>query len=172
MSTQLLLPHSPVDPLPQQVGVSAVPGVLLDHVHQHLTQRDRASVVVPGDAEIAVVGHELIGERDLGPPHRPRLGDDLGVGHRAVSVPVAVGLGAEDLRRILTGHHPPALFLFASQVVHVEIASFLVVYSAFAQVLGSAVVVSNTVARSATSRSAMARGTDRPRGRVVPRRPG
>ncbi|WP_105035473.1 NHLP bacteriocin export ABC transporter permease/ATPase subunit [Cryobacterium aureum] len=39
-----------------------------------------------------------------------------------------------------------ALFLFASRVVEIEITAFLIVYTAFAQVLGAVVVVSNTVA--------------------------
>ena len=35
-----LLTHPTVDPFPQQVRVPVVPRVLLDHVHQKLTQRD------------------------------------------------------------------------------------------------------------------------------------
>lgn len=31
-----LLTYPAVDPLAQEVGVAAVPGVLLDHVHDHL----------------------------------------------------------------------------------------------------------------------------------------
>jgi ABC-type bacteriocin/lantibiotic exporter with double-glycine peptidase domain len=43
-----------------------------------------------------------------------------------------------------------ALFLFAGEFVEIEIAAFLVVYAAFGQVLGSAVLVSNTVASVVT----------------------
>jgi hypothetical protein len=33
-----LLTQSPVDPLPQEVGVAVVSRILLDHVHQDLTE--------------------------------------------------------------------------------------------------------------------------------------
>src|SRR6266571_1138633 len=75
-----LLAHPPVDPLAQQVGVAVVPGVLLHHVHHYLAQRDRSLPgIVPDDVEIGRLGHEPIRERDLGPPHVPCLGDNLGV---------------------------------------------------------------------------------------------
>jgi len=35
-----LLAHPPVDALPQQIGMAAMAGVLLDHVDQHLPHRD------------------------------------------------------------------------------------------------------------------------------------
>jgi hypothetical protein len=37
-----LLADAAVDPLPEQIGVAEVAGVLLDHVEYHLAQRDRA----------------------------------------------------------------------------------------------------------------------------------
>ncbi|MBC7596563.1 MAG: NHLP bacteriocin export ABC transporter permease/ATPase subunit [Kineosporiaceae bacterium] len=43
-----------------------------------------------------------------------------------------------------------ALFLISSQVVHIQTAAFLIVYTAFAQVLGAVVAVSNTVATVVT----------------------
>jgi Luciferase-like monooxygenase len=48
-----LLADAPVDPLAQQIGVTEVAGVLLDHVEDHLAQRDgRAVLHGTADAEI------------------------------------------------------------------------------------------------------------------------
>jgi len=43
-----LLPRAPVEPLPDQVGVTVVPGVLLDHMNQDIPQGERLLVVSPG----------------------------------------------------------------------------------------------------------------------------
>jgi NHLM bacteriocin system ABC transporter ATP-binding protein len=43
-----------------------------------------------------------------------------------------------------------ALFLFASQVVEIKVSAFLIVYTAFAQVLGSVIAVSNTLSTVVT----------------------
>ncbi len=46
-----LLAHAPVDALAQQVGVPVMAGVLLDHVHEKLAQRDRRTLgVAAGEA--------------------------------------------------------------------------------------------------------------------------
>ena len=41
-----LLTDAAVDPLPQEVGMAIVAGVLLDHVDQELSQRDRSAGAV------------------------------------------------------------------------------------------------------------------------------
>src|SRR5215475_8519098 len=70
-----LLAEAPVDALAEQVGVPVVAGVLLDHVHEQLAQRDRLTLgVVADEAEVVVPG-ELLGEGDLLAPGRPRLPD-------------------------------------------------------------------------------------------------
>ena len=67
-----LLAHPAVDAFPQQVGVAHVPGVLLDHVHEHLAQADRCPPgrcrSLPGPA------HRRRTARRTAPPHarRPR----------------------------------------------------------------------------------------------------
>ena len=49
----LSLADASVDTFPQQVGVAAVAGVLLDHVDKHFAQRDGVSVShSPADAEV------------------------------------------------------------------------------------------------------------------------
>jgi hypothetical protein len=47
--------------------------------------------LLPDHTEIGGLGHEPLGERDLGPPGVPRLGDHLGVGDRPIEVPVGAG---------------------------------------------------------------------------------
>ncbi len=69
----VLLADAPVDALAEQVGVPVVAGVLLDHVHEPLAQRDRLTLAVAaGEAEVVAAG-ELLGEGDLLAPRRPRL---------------------------------------------------------------------------------------------------
>lgn len=104
-----LLAHSPVDPLAEEVCVAVVPGVFLDHVHQHLAQH-----VAPfaDDVEVGRLRHVSLRECDLGAPCVPRLCDNLGVGHRAVEVPVGVGVGSEVPRYVLPGHPQPEPRLF------------------------------------------------------------
>jgi hypothetical protein len=52
-----LLAYAPVNPFTQQVGVTEVAGVLVDHFEQSLAQRDRplplanATAIVAGDVE-------------------------------------------------------------------------------------------------------------------------
>ena len=52
-----LLTYASVNPLTQQVGVTAVAGVLVDHFEQHLAQRDRrfplanATAILAGDVK-------------------------------------------------------------------------------------------------------------------------
>ena len=48
-----LLADASVDPLTQQVGVTEVAGVLVDHFDQHLAQRDRPA---PGADAPPLVG--------------------------------------------------------------------------------------------------------------------
>jgi hypothetical protein len=78
----VLLADAPVDALAEQVGVSVVAGVLLDHVHQQLAQRDRITFgVAAGEIEV-VVARELRSEGDLLAPRRPRLLDHRRIGDR------------------------------------------------------------------------------------------
>ena len=72
-----LLAYASVDPLAQQVGVTHVAGVLLDHSDQHLAQRHRPSTaamliqgIVAGDVETGRLGHEP--RRRSPPPHAMR----------------------------------------------------------------------------------------------------
>jgi hypothetical protein len=46
---------------------------------------------LPDHTGIGGLGHEPLGERDLGPPGVPRFGDHLG--DRPIEVPVGVGVG-------------------------------------------------------------------------------
>src|SRR5512133_3296922 len=86
---RLSLADAPVDPFPQQVGVAAVAGVLLDHVDQHFAQRDSVSVShSPADAEVGAVGDELLREGDLVAPGLPGLVYDRWVGDRAGPVSI------------------------------------------------------------------------------------
>src|SRR5215471_16287570 len=86
----LSLADASVDPFPQQVGVSAVAGVLLDHVDEHFAQRDGVSVSHgPADAEVGGAGDELLREGDLVAPGLPGIVDDRRLGDRAG--PVSIG---------------------------------------------------------------------------------
>ena len=57
------------------------------------TSTSRRTSLLPDHTKIGGLGHEPLGERDLGPPGVPRLGDHLGVGDRPIEVPVGVGVG-------------------------------------------------------------------------------
>ncbi len=46
-----LLTRAPVEPLPDQVGMTVVPGVLLDHMDQDIPQGERLAVVGPGQVK-------------------------------------------------------------------------------------------------------------------------
>jgi hypothetical protein len=89
----VLLADAPVDALAEQVGVPVVAGVLLDHVNEQLTQRDRLTPgVAAGEAEI-VVAREPLSEGDLLASRRPRRLDHSRVSDRPLksasgSVPV------------------------------------------------------------------------------------
>jgi len=69
--------------------VAVVPGVFLNHVHQHLAEGDGLVAVPAGEVQTGGLGHEAFGEGDFAAPGLPGLGDDLGVGHRAVEVSTA-----------------------------------------------------------------------------------
>ena len=86
---RLSLAYASVDPFPQQVGVAAVAGVLLDHVDKHFAQRDGVSVSrSPADAEVGGAGDELLREGDLIAPGSPGIVYDRWVGDRAGPVSV------------------------------------------------------------------------------------
>ena len=72
-----LLAGASVDALAQQVGVADVAGVLLDQVHDDVADLCRLAVDVDVRAEIGSGPQHLLAVRDLAPPRRPRLGDDL-----------------------------------------------------------------------------------------------
>jgi hypothetical protein len=63
----VLLADAPLDALPEQVGVPVAAGVLLDHVHEQLAQRDRLTLgVAAGEVGVvvncsakAVTGHRM-----------------------------------------------------------------------------------------------------------------
>src|SRR6266487_4340956 len=95
------LADASVDPLAQQVDVTHVAGVLLDHADQYLAQRHMPSAaaalargVVAGDVETGRRGHEPGGELYLRAPRLPCLRHHLRVGDGAVEVAVPVGVGA------------------------------------------------------------------------------
>src|SRR5215471_2478310 len=85
----LSLADASVDPLPQQVGVAAVAGVLLDHMDKHFAQCDGVSLShSPADAEVGGVGDELLREGDLLAPGLPGIVYDCWVGDRAGPVSI------------------------------------------------------------------------------------
>src|SRR5215469_18717494 len=119
-----LLTYPAVNPLAQQGGVPAVPGVLLDHVQHDLAQFDRAAifralVVAAADVEILGLLDELLGEGNLLAPVLPRLPDHFGIAHRAVELVVAVAITRVVPGRILPGHHlAEPVPLYVSHVPH------------------------------------------------------
>ena len=85
----LSLADASVDPFPQQVGVAAVAGVLLNHVDKHFAQRDGVPVShSPPDAEVWGAGDELLREGDLVAPGLPGIVYDRWVGDRAGPVSI------------------------------------------------------------------------------------
>src|SRR6185312_10038392 len=95
------LADASVDPFPQQVGVAAVAGVLLDHVDKHFAQRDGVSVShSPADAEIGRAGDELLREGDLVAPGSPGIINDRRVGDRAGPVSIRQVPGPVQRRRV------------------------------------------------------------------------
>src|SRR6266700_5074442 len=86
-----LLAHRAVDPLAQQVGVSVVARVLLDHVGQHPAQRHRPAPRIGNLADQLQAGRgrdELVRELDLVPPRPPCLSNHGRVEPGAREVPV------------------------------------------------------------------------------------
>jgi hypothetical protein len=69
MPLPLSLADAAVDPFPQQVGVAAVTGVLLDHVDQNRAQRDASAIPIEAlDAQVGGIGDELLREGHLVAP--------------------------------------------------------------------------------------------------------
>ena len=99
----MLLADAPVDALAEQVGVPVMAGVLLDHVHEQLAQRDRLTLGVAADEAEVVVAREPLSEGDLLAPRRPRLLDHSRVSDRPVEVGVGVGLGLVALGYVKPG---------------------------------------------------------------------
>ena len=101
-----LLTDAPVYSLAQQVGVTVVARVLLDHVNQELSQGDwLAGAVVSDEAKVGVA-HELLGEGDLLTPCRPRFLHNRQLGHGTVEITVRLGLGLVALRHVPAGEPP------------------------------------------------------------------
>src|SRR5262245_66396715 len=88
-----LLADAPVDALTEQVGVPVVAGVLLDHVHEQLAQRDRLTLGVVADETEGVVPGELPGGGDLLSPGRPRPPHHGRARARPAGVALGHGLG-------------------------------------------------------------------------------
>src|SRR6266566_6815900 len=106
-----LLAYASVDLLAQQVRVTHVAGVLVDHSDQHLAQRHQPSTaamliqrIVAGDVETGRLGYEPRSEVHLCTPCIPRFRNHPGVGNSTIKIAVAVGVGAEE-----TGPSCPAI---------------------------------------------------------------
>jgi DNA-binding NarL/FixJ family response regulator len=85
-----LLAYAAVYAFAEEVGVAVVARVFLDHVHEEFPERDRLALgVLAYEVEVVFID-ELIGERRLLAPGRPRLLDDRRVGDGAVEVAVWV----------------------------------------------------------------------------------
>jgi hypothetical protein len=98
-----LFADTPVNALPEQVGVPVMARVLLDHVHEQLAQGDWLTLGVAADEVEVVVARELLSEGDLLAPRQPRLLDDSRVGDRPVEVGVRVGLRLVALWYVVLG---------------------------------------------------------------------
>ncbi len=99
-----------VDPFAEEVGVAVMARVLLDQVHEDPAQRHRTPPPIRSRArDLQVLGlrDEPVGERDLDAPQLPRLGDDRGVGDRAVEVAVRRRLRPVVGRGVESGHRAP-----------------------------------------------------------------
>src|SRR3954454_24896693 len=75
-----LLAGPAVDALAEEVGVTAVPGVLLDHVHDDVADLDLLAPVLERVAEVPGGLQPGPGMPDLATPRLPRVGDDTLVG--------------------------------------------------------------------------------------------
>jgi hypothetical protein len=88
--------------------VPGVPRVLLDHVDDHLAQRDRGAVPHGAtDAQVVSVRDETLGEADLVSPVLPRVGHHRGIGHRVGPVGIIFFVGPVMRWGLLTRHDPP-----------------------------------------------------------------
>src|ERR1035441_3751682 len=97
-----LLTHPAVDAFAQQVGVPGMTGVLLDHVHQHLTQADHLTVpVAPGHLKVRRLLDEALSETPLPPPGGPGGRDRRWVGDGLVERGVLVVVAPEQPRGVL-----------------------------------------------------------------------
>src|SRR5215813_10882465 len=89
LSLPLSLTDAAVDPLPKQVRVAAVAGVLLNHVDQYRAQRRATAVLLKAlNAEVGGIGDELLGEGHLAAPGAPGIVHDRRVGNRAEPVSI------------------------------------------------------------------------------------
>src|ERR1035441_9031876 len=94
--------HPAVDAFAQQVGVAGMTGVLLDHVHQHLTQADHSTVPVsPCHIETRRLLHEPLRQSHLLPPGRPGSGDGRRVGYGPVEGTVLILISPEQPRCVV-----------------------------------------------------------------------
>ena len=78
--------------------MAGVPRVLLDHVDQHLAERDQVRLTVaadgvPADVEVGRSGNQVLRERDLGPPGGPGAGNRAG----SASAPLKSPSGSSSL---------------------------------------------------------------------------
>ena len=104
---------APVDPFAQQVGLTQVAGVLLDHPDQHLAERHRAAAaavlivrIVGGDVEAGRLGHEPLGELHLRTPCLPCLRDHLRVGNSTIEISVSQhGNGSTGIVDVTSGNN-------------------------------------------------------------------
>jgi hypothetical protein len=112
-----LLSDASVNALAQQVGVTVVAGVLLDHVDQQLPEGDWLVCSVTSDeAQVCLTG-ELLGEGDLVTPGVPGCIDNGLIGRGTVEVAVGLGFGLETRGHVLTSEPlPEPLALDISQV--------------------------------------------------------
>jgi hypothetical protein len=114
-----LLADASVNALAQQIRMTVVAGVLLDHVDQKLPQRDRfAGAISANKAEICVTG-ELLGEADLVSPRGPRLIDHCLISHGTVEVAIGLSLRLVAIGYVKTREPlPEPLALDLGQVSH------------------------------------------------------
>src|SRR4051794_18582881 len=80
-----------VNSLSEQIGVSAMPRVLLDQVDENPPQgRALATDAQRLQIEVGRVTDEVVGKPDLGAPRPPCLVNDGAFGHGSVPVAIAV----------------------------------------------------------------------------------
>src|SRR3984885_8257605 len=102
------LANAAVDPLAEQVGVTEVTGVLLDHVEYYLAQREGGAVLHRAvDGQVGRAGDELLCEGDLLPPGPPGVGHHCRISHRPRPVSVLGIIRPVQRRRVGPRHYPP-----------------------------------------------------------------